>query len=324
MDRRSARPENLPPLVLRPLRELILVEPSGPGRPAHIAAASGVVRRGVFAYVIGDDELAIGVFDLSNAKPGDLRRALSGDLPADPEERKAQKADLEALTALPPFEGAPHGGLLGLGSGSKPGRDRGFFWPFDADGSLAGEPRPIQLAPLYDVLRSELDAVNVEGASVLGDHLWLFHRGKGADAPNAVAELSLAALTSSLRGDHAIDSAELTGLREYALGDLDGVPLAFSDASSLFGRLVVFTASAEEQGSDADGGIRGSVVGTIDGEGQVRRLREIDRRWKVEGVHAAIDSGVLDLVFVCDQDDPDIPSPLLTATMPLDPRFERG
>jgi hypothetical protein len=55
----------------------------------------------------------------------------------------------------------------------------------------------------------------------------------------------------------------------------------------------------------------------------VRRLRSIDRRWKVEGVHAAVDSGVVDLVFVCDQDDPDVPSPLLSGTMPLEGRFER-
>jgi hypothetical protein len=88
---------------------------------------------------------------------------------------------------------------------------------------------------------------------------------------------------------------------------------------------VVFTASAEEDGGGGrDGGIRGSVVGTIDADGVVHRLRTIDRRWKVEGVDAKIDTGVVDLVFVCDQDDPDEPSPLLTATMPLEARFESG
>ena len=54
------------------------------------------------------------------------------------------------------------------------------------------------------------------------------------------------------------------------------------------------------------------------------RLRTIDRRWKVEGVHAAIDAGVIDFVFVCDQDDPDEPSPLLSATMPIERAFERS
>jgi hypothetical protein len=39
-------------------------------------------------------------------------------------------------------------------------------------------------------------------------------------------------------------------------------------------------------------------------------------------VHAAVDTGVVDFVFVCDQDEPDAPSPLLSATMPLERRFE--
>jgi hypothetical protein len=39
-------------------------------------------------------------------------------------------------------------------------------------------------------------------------------------------------------------------------------------------------------------------------------------------VHAAIDTGVLDFTFVCDQDDPGAPGPLLSATMPLDGKLE--
>jgi hypothetical protein len=61
------------------------------------------------------------------------------------------------------------------------------------------------------------------------------------------------------------------------------------------------------------------VVGTIDTSGEVQRLRTIDSEYKVEGVHAVLDTGVLGLTFVCDQDDPDVPSPLLSATMPVEP-----
>jgi len=56
----------------------------------------------------------------------------------------------------------------------------------------------------------------------------------------------------------------------------------------------------------------------------VQRLRTIDRRYKVEGVHATIDTGVMDFLFVCDQDDPEQPSPLLSAAMPVDGRLERA
>jgi hypothetical protein len=48
MDRENATPEDLGPLALRKLRDLDLEEPSAPGRPAHLSAASGVARRGDF------------------------------------------------------------------------------------------------------------------------------------------------------------------------------------------------------------------------------------------------------------------------------------
>ena len=100
---------------------------------------------------------------------------------------------------------------------------------------------------------------------------------------------------------------------------MDGVALCFSDATALSDDLVCFTASAE---GDEDGDIRGSVVGTISVGGEVSRLRTIDRKWKVEGVHAAVDTGVIDFVFVCDQDDEAVASPLLTASMPLEAGIE--
>jgi hypothetical protein len=66
------------------------------------------------------------------------------------------------------------------------------------------------------------------------------------------------------------------------------------------------------------------VVGTIGEDGTVRRLRTIDPRWKVEGVHATIDTGVIDFLFICDQDDPDTPSPLLSATMPIERELDES
>src|SRR3712207_4857029 len=172
MEKRVARAEDLPPLELRELRILDLEEPSAPGGNAHVAAASGVVRRAEYVYVVGDDELHLAVFDASSGAPGQLHRALSGELPADPEERKKHKPDLEAITTLPPFEGHPHGALLGLGSGSTPDRDRGFAWALGPDGGLDGDPVELDLKPLYELLRKELGELNVEGAAVMRDELW--------------------------------------------------------------------------------------------------------------------------------------------------------
>lgn len=282
-----------------------------------MASASGCTRRGDFFYVVGDDELSLAIFELSSGRPGYLRSALGGELSVEQSERSKAKPDLEALTTLPPFEGAPNGALLGIGSGSGPGRDRGFFWPFEAEGSLAGEPTEIDLSPVYALLRADISELNIEGAAVVRDRLWLLQRGNAADAMNLVAELSLEKVTRSMLTDHSIDPEELLDLRAYELGELDGVRLSFSDANALADGTLVFTASAEADEPDAvDGAIRGSVVGTIDSEGDVHRLRTIDRRWKVEGVYAVLDSGVIDLMFVCDQDDPEVSSPLLSGTIP--------
>ena len=318
MDRERAQLEDVPPLELRKLRDLELEEPSGPERPAHVAAGSGVVRRGDLAYVIGDDELFIAVFQLSDPAPGRLERVLGGELPVDAKERGSKKPDLESLTALPPFEDHPFGALFGIGSGSGPGRDRGFVWALAADGSLNGDPHEVDLSPLYDSLRDEIGGLNVEGCSVMGDTVWLLHRGNDGKTGNVVAELSLTDVMGSLREDLRIDAHELARVCRYELGELAGVPLTFSDATPLTNELLVFTASAEGD----DGKMHGSVVGTLRTDGRVHRLRTIDRRWKVEGVHASVDTGVLDLLFVCDQDDPETPSPLLGATMPLEAAFE--
>jgi hypothetical protein len=308
--------EQLPPLELRRVRDLDLSEPPQEGQPAHIGSASGIAKRGDFVYVIGDDLLQLGVFELAGGGAGVARRVFAGALPERPDLRKREKPDLEGLTTLPPVEGEPNGGLLGLGSGSNRDRDRGFYWSFAADGSLAGEPRTIELQPVYDAMRTELGGnINIEGAAVVGNRLWLFHRANKGKAPNTVAEFNLGDLSRTLREDLIVDPDEMAAVREYELGELEGLRLCFSDATTLTERLVCFTASAEGEG---DGDIHGSVVGTIGEDGSVRRLRSIDPRWKVEGVHATIDTGVIDFLFVCDQDDPDTPSPLLSATMPIE------
>jgi hypothetical protein len=326
VDNRSVTPEELPPLTLSVLRELELDKPATPGRAAHISAASGVARRGDFVYVIGDDGLGLGVFRLSKEAPGELRPVLGGELSAEHEERKREKPDLEALTLLPPSDERPYGSLLGLGSGTKRQRERGFVWGLAADGSLSGEPIELDLSPLYRRLRETAPELNIEGAAALGDRLSLFHRGNTEQGLNIVAEVPLAEFVGGVEAGGRIECGEVVRTRAYDLGELDGVPLTFSDATPIADDLVVFTASAEP-GSDphgADGEIRGSVVGMIDRDGRVERLRTIDRRWKVEGVYASVDARVIDFLFVCDQDDPDAASPLLSAAMPIESRFEGG
>ena len=208
MDRQSATPEGLPPLTLSVLRGLDLEASPAPGRPAHISAGSGVARRGDFVYVIGDDELGLGVFRLSKEAPGALRPVLSGELSADRDERKNEKPDLEALTLLPPFTGRPFGALLGLGSGSNPQRQRGFVWGLAADGSLEGNPIKLDLSPLYERLRESAPELNIEGAAALGNRLWLFHRGNTEQGLNLVAVVPLDEFFAGVQGDGRIECGE--------------------------------------------------------------------------------------------------------------------
>ena len=171
MDRQTAEPEGLPPLHLSALRELDLERAPVEGAAAHVSSASGVARRGDYIYVIGDDLLDLAVFRMSKEAPGKLQRALHGEVPEDAEERARRKADLEALTMLPPYGDAAYGALLGLGSGSGKDRDRGFVWPLAPDGSLEGEPVEIDLSPVYDLLRRSAPDLNIEGAAAVGERL---------------------------------------------------------------------------------------------------------------------------------------------------------
>ena len=100
------------------LRRLFVATASGVAAPAKLSAASGLVRLGNRLYVVADDELSLGVFDLSNDEAGRLVRIFEGELPASHDERKAAKPDLESLTMLPAFDGCPYGALMAIGSGS--------------------------------------------------------------------------------------------------------------------------------------------------------------------------------------------------------------
>ena len=99
-------------LVLSSTRALGLGPGEHPHGRLHLGAASGLVLVGTDAYVVGDDELHLGVFDTTSRRPGRLVRLFDGVLPDGKTERKALKPDLEALCLTPPLPGAPHGALM--------------------------------------------------------------------------------------------------------------------------------------------------------------------------------------------------------------------
>lgn len=262
------------------------------------------MRLGEWLYVVADDEPAIAVFDAALRRPaGDLIPLDEEALPLDHAERKAVKPDLETLCLL------PKGVLFTLGSGATERRERGWlFWPKDRTG------QEISLAELYAALRDELADLNIEGAAVARDRLWLAQRGNGRDGENALVELDLAAVLANLRERRTIDPAAVRGIGRYELGEVGGIALSFSDLCPLPDDRLLFCAVAEAgESTYLDGECVGAALGVLD-TGGVQSLYPLAKPYKIEGVSVASD---LELLLVADGDDPSEPAPLLTATIAL-------
>jgi hypothetical protein len=297
--------------ILREL-DVAVPDPDGGGglRFTPIAAASGAVRIGDRVFVVADDAHDLAGFDLGVPGPGRIFSAGRPALPTDPAERKRHKPDLEALVHL------PDGSLVAMASGSSPDRNEGLRWSLGPDGWPAGTPAAVDLAALHKDLAGRLPELNLEGAAVVGDRLLLLQRGSGEHAKNAVVSFALAAATAEVAAG-ALGTRALLEVREYDLGDADGVPLCFSDGAGLPDGRLVFTAVAEGGGSTvADGAFAGAAVGTLSPSGDLESLEAIEPASKVEGITATpVAGGRYELLLVADADDPGKPSPLLRARL---------
>jgi hypothetical protein len=293
----------LTPTPLQPLAVPAFGHPRG---QPHVSAASGLVRVGAWLYLVADDEHHFGRL----AEQGGavhLHRLREGDLPNEKHRRKQLKPDLEALAFLPAVDGHTNGALLALGSGSTPQREVAFLCGVDGEGLPAGKPRAIDLVNIYRPLRSVFPDLNVEGAFVAGESFHLLHRGNRGDARNASIAYPLAAMLAWLAGPGG--EPPPGRIAEMALGEVNGVPLGFTDGTALPGGGWIFSAAAEDT-SDSynDGRCAGSAIGWVSAQGQLLRMEAITGSPKVEGIAFAGDGRLL---MVTDSDDPDTASQLL-------------
>lgn len=303
-------------ISLRKIRELDLAAAASEGRPAHLSAASGLACSGRYLYVIADDELHLGVFPASARKPGRLIRLFDGELPQKPKPRKRHKPDLEALTLLPPCVGHPHGALLALGSGSRPNRRGGALLAIDARGKTAEVAQPCDLSGLLAPLEDRFAKLNIEGAVVLEGELCLLQRGNRDARQNALIRFPLSPLLHALGCGLTLAALPPLAVHPVDLGEVDGVPLCFTDAAALPGGDLVFTAVAEDTGDNYhDGPCSAAAVGIVTRQGVVRRLHRLDQPHKVEGVHAAVSGNRIDLLLVTDDDDPEVAACLYAASL---------
>jgi hypothetical protein len=305
-------------IELTALRELTLSAASSPGRHPYLSAASGLVKVGAFFYVVADDEYHLGAFPVAGDGPGELIRLFAGTLPTEAAARKKSKPDLEALAYLPAFGGFPGGALLCIPSGSTAKRHGGALLGLDSGGIAIGAPRPIDLSSVYAGLLRDIPALNIEGAAVVGDELLLLQRGNHRHSRNACIRFNLQDVLRVLGRTGSLDIGPST-ITPVDLGDIDGVPLCFSDVAPLPGIGCVFTAIAEDtDDSYIDGPCRGAAIGIMDTDYRVRYLEQLTDPAKVEGVHAEIAGQLLQVWLVTDADDADTPARLLTADICID------
>jgi hypothetical protein len=295
-------------------RVLTLSQASSPGRHAHLSAASGLVNAGAFWYVVADDELHLGVFPVHGQAPGELMRLFPGTLPNAAAERKQHKPDLETLVRLPPFAGCPGGALLCLPSGSEPNRCTAALLALAADGSVIGTPRRLDLAGLFAGLTREFPALNIEGATVSGETLLLLQRGGRQDPRNACIRYALPEVLRALAGADSLAGVAPSQIEFVELGEIAGVPLGFSDAATLPGVGLIFTAIAEDTGDTyMDGPCVGAALGIIDVNGGLRYLQHLAGAPKVEGIHAEMAGQLVQVWLVTDADDEVVAARLLAA-----------
>ena len=294
------------------IRRLDLAQRIESGRPAWLSAASGLVRTADEFCVVADDELHLGRFGLEAGRAGRLLRLFPGELPHRRTPRKKQKPDLEVLMRLPASAGHPHGALLALGSGSGARRCRGAVVALGAQGRVMGRPRAINATPLFARLARSIDDLNLEGGWVAGRHLHLLQRGNKGGSRNAVLRFDLQRVMRSLLRERALPDADPEQVKQLDLGDIQGVPLCFTDASPLPAGGWMFSAVAENtRSSYFDGPCLGSAIGRVDARSRLRWIRPLSREHKIEGIEAAMNGSKLQAWLVTDADDPRVPASLL-------------
>lgn len=262
-----------PALTARVVRARPLTVRGGPSPlldlPGHVRAGSGLTYLGGRLVVVQDDTLALALVDPAAAAvrllplpPGpDGVRSFS-----EARGTKRLKPDLEACAV----DGER---LLAFGSGSTAARERVLV----ADG-LAGAgrrptPRLVPLPALYAALRAEPgfagSELNLEGAALVGEALYLFNRGNGAPRgdlvpTDAVARLDLGCFRAHLEDPAHTPVPTIEVLGRYLLGGLGGVRLTFTDAAPGPRGTLLFLAGAEDSPDTyRDGPVTGAALGIL-------------------------------------------------------------
>jgi hypothetical protein len=293
-------------------------------RPAHVRAASAIVRAASYTIVIQDDANFVALIDPQGTLRG-LALPPGGDgLRQFDDERgnKALKLDLEACAVIPSPDGAA---VIAFGSGSSPHRERVAL----LDGFEQFAPRYAlsEAHDLYSLLRAMHEfsgsELNIEGAVFQAGSIMLLNRGNGAPIAdrqpvNASCIIPVVALVDYLDDPINHPPPLPTTIVQYDLGSIGLCPLTFTDATPCPGG-VLYAATAE-QSPDAvrDGPVLGSALGVLMGNtARWIELTNPDGSYftaKVEGL-LLDETNPHQVTLVIDRDTPSLPAELCLATL---------
>lgn len=256
----------------------------------EVSSASGLIRLNGKFYVVADDDLNL--ISFTESETGfDRIKLFAGSLPEDPVARKKVKADLEALTLITSLDA-----ILALPSGSKPNRNTGAL-------IHSGSVAKIDFSGLFAALNEKIENLNLEGIVEFGNAIKLFQRGNAKGAKNSIITLQSDIFVAELRTG-IVTAKSLVEIQNCNLGQLNGVPLSFTDAAvwdSATGKKIVFLAAAEDtQSTYDDGEFGGAIFGILNEAGDIVCKEEILSPQKPEGLWAENDI----FYFVTDADDP--------------------
>ncbi len=313
-------------IAIEKVRDLV-IEPLGEDRPAYIVSASGLVRIDNRVVIVADDEFHLAQFDLKSNQPGTWIKLLPGALASNYKERKKQKPDLETITHIHPGAHAADGALLVVPSMSRPNRITGAMLRLEKNVIVNESPVPIDFSDIQKKLAESINGLNVEGMAIAEKVTKIFHRGSKKKGKSVVIELDTKAFLHDLYDTHKPMSACIATLREYNLGEIDGVDLEFTDAVSMPDGRIIFLATAEATDDEyKDGASLGSALGIMAANGDIEQIIRITGREKFEGICAnyvsiepskASTANNLELLLVSDTDNEKIPSNLYRASVSL-------
>jgi hypothetical protein len=218
-----------------------------------IPSASGIAILNDSLYIVGDDATGIYKTAVSTGYSRKINLLFADkNIPRIP---KPVKHDLECV-AIGAVEGVNY--LVAFGSGSlSPYRDS--LWLMNLNHE--SEQKKLSLATFYKTFiekaRIQPKDLNIEGATIAGDRLYLFNRGN-----NLIVEADWQQFIKYVSGTGEMPAFEIHAI---SLPMVNNIQAGFSGACTLDEHTLVFAASLEDTKDwTKDGEILGSYIGLLD------------------------------------------------------------